>query len=260
MLYFFYRGIKYIDKDCVYDKVKKYILPCTSTDGADRMKKKIMAGIIALGLLMAAVFCVESRETLKQTKEQWVVAIDPGHGGFDPGKVGVSGSLEKDINLAISFKVRKKLEKKGVQVVMTRTTDDAICNPEDSNKKMTDMRNRVEMINASNAAIAVSIHQNSFTDNSSKGAQVFYYTGSKDGERLAKILQTQIREKIGDNNRRMEKANSDYYVLRKANCPIVIVECGFLSNPNEEALLGEEDYQEKMAEGITEGILQFLVE
>lgn len=236
------------------------MIPCISTDGADRMKKKIIAGVLGVGLLIVAVFCVESRETLKQTKEQWIVAIDPGHGGFDPGKVGISGSLEKDINLAISFKVRKKLEKKGVQVVMTRTTDDAICNPEDRNKKMTDMRNRVEIINASNAAIAVSIHQNSFTDNSSKGAQVFYYTGSKEGEKLAKILQNQIRETVGDNNRRMEKANSDYYVLRKVNCPIVIVECGFLSNPGEEALLGEEDYQEKMAQGITEGILQFLIE
>lgn len=211
-------------------------------------------------LFVVAVLCVESRETLKRTKGKQVVAIDPGHGGFDPGKVGVTGVLEKDINLAISFKVRKKLEKKGVQVIMTRTTDDAICSPEEKNKKMADMRNRVEIINASNAAIAVSIHQNSFTDSSSKGAQVFYYTGSKEGEALAKILQTNLREKIGDNNRRLEKANSDYYVLRKVSCPVVIVECGFLSNTEEEALLGEEDYQEKVADGIAAGILQFLVE
>lgn len=206
-------------------------------------------------LFVVAVLCVESRETLKRTKGKQVVAIDPGHGGFDPGKVGVTGVLEKDINLAISFKVRKKLEKKGVQVIMTRTTDDAICSPEEKNKKMADMRNRVEIINASNAAIAVSIHQNSFTDSSSKGAQVFYYTGSKEGEALAKILQTNLREKIGDNNRRLEKANSDYYVLRKVSCPVVIVECGFLSNTEEEALLGEEDYQEKVADGIAAGIL-----
>lgn len=121
-------------------------------------------------LFVVAVLCVESRETLKRTKGKQVVAIDPGHGGFDPGKVGVTGVLEKDINLAISFKVRKKLEKKGVQVIMTRTTDDAICSPEEKNKKMADMRNRVEIINASNAAIAVSIHQNSFTDSSFQGS------------------------------------------------------------------------------------------
>ena len=224
------------------------------------MRKKMMAATMVVVLFVVAVLCVESRETLKRTKGNQVVAIDPGHGGFDPGKVGVTGVLEKDINLAISFKVRKKLEKKGVQVIMTRMTDDAICSPEEKNKKMADMRNRVEVINASNAAIAVSIHQNSFTDSSSKGAQVFYYTGSKEGEKLAKILQTSIREKIGDNNRRLEKANSDYYVLRKVSCPVVIVECGFLSNPGEEALLGEEDYQEKVADGIAAGILQFLVE
>lgn len=223
------------------------------------MKKKIFVCIMVLGLLVVSIFYIESRETVKQTKGQMVVAIDPGHGGFDPGKVGISGSLEKEINLSISFKVRKQLEKKGIKVVMTRTTDDAICNPDDRNKKMTDMRNRVEIINASNAAIAVSIHQNSFTDNSSKGAQVFYYTGSEEGKQLAKNLQNQIRESVGDNNRRMEKANSDYYVLRKVNCPIVIVECGFLSNPVEEALLGEEDYQEKMAQGITQGIVEFLL-
>lgn len=231
-----------------------------NTDGVGRMKKKIIAGIVGVVLLVAAVYGIESRETMKHTEPKWVVAIDPGHGGFDPGKVGVSGSLEKDINLSISFKVRKKLEKKGIQVVMTRTTDDAICQPEDKNKKMTDMRNRVEIVNASNAAVAVSIHQNSFTNSSTKGAQVFYYTGSSDGEKLAKILQTKIKEKVGDDNQRQEKANGDYYVLRKVSCPIVIVECGFLSNPSEEALLEEEDYQEKMAEGIAEGILQFLIE
>lgn len=224
------------------------------------MKKKMITGIMAFALLVVAVYGVESRETLKQTEGKWVVAIDPGHGGFDPGKVGVSGSLEKEINLAISFKVRKKLEKRGIQVVMTRTTDDAICKPEDRNKKTTDMRNRVEIVNVSNAAVAVSIHQNSFTDSNSRGAQVFYYTGSEEGEKLAKILQTKIKEKIGDDNRRMEKANSDYYVLRKVKCPVVIVECGFLSNPAEETLLKEEDYQEKMADGIAEGILQFLIE
>ena len=141
------------------------------------MRKKMATMVVVL--FVVAVLCVESRETLKRTKGNQVVAIDPGHGGFDPGKVGVTGVLEKDINLAISFKVRKKLEKKGVQVIMTRMTDDAICSPEEKNKKMADMRNRVEIINASNAAIAVSIHQNSFTDSSSKGAQVFYYTGRR---------------------------------------------------------------------------------
>lgn len=226
----------------------------------DKVNRKVIAGILAIIVIVMAFSFVQTEETMKQGNEMYVVAIDPGHGGFDPGKVGVSGALEKDINLSISWKVKQQLEKKGIEVIMTRTTDQGLYEEGEKNKKSADMRNRVETIQASGAAVAVSIHQNSFTDTVSKGSQVFYYSSSKEGQRLANLIQNSIKETLKDDNHRVEKGNTDYYMLRKVTCPIVIVECGFLSNPIEEALLIEEDYQEKMAKGISEGIIKYLTE
>lgn len=202
---------------------------------------------------------IGEQETLNQTAEgtKAVVVIDPGHGGFDPGKVGTKETLEKDINLAIAKKVEKLLSDNGYTVSMTRTDDVALCSGNESSKKLTDMKNRVALIEKADPALVVSIHQNSFSAGT-KGAQVFYYTGSEEGKRLANILQGSIRDAVGDDNHRVEKANDSYYMLRKVSCPLVIVECGFLSNPEEEALLCDEKYQEKMALGICEGIENFL--
>lgn len=186
-----------------------------------------------------------------------VIVIDPGHGGFDPGKVGTRDTLEKDINLAIAKKVEKKLADSGYITHMTRTEDVALCDGNESSKKLTDMKRRVALIEEKKPVLAVSIHQNSFSAGT-KGAQVFYHTSSEEGKKLAGILQTTIRDAVGDDNHRVEKANDSYYMLRKVTCPLVIVECGFLSNPDEEALLCDENYQEKMAEGICEGIENFL--
>ena len=193
--------------------------------------------------------------TAKGTKAK--VVIDAGHGGFDPGKVGTQNTLEKDINLAIAKKVEKILRESGYTVYMTRTEDKALGDESGKSKKITDLKNRVKMINEAEPAVAVSIHQNSFSAGTS-GAQVFYYTGSEQGKKLAGILQQTVKEIIGDGNRRVEKANSSYYMLKKITCPFAIVECGFLSNPTEESLLRDEKYQQKMAKGICEGIENFL--
>ncbi|MCH5251461.1 MAG: N-acetylmuramoyl-L-alanine amidase [Lachnospiraceae bacterium] len=193
--------------------------------------------------------------TAKNTKA--VVVVDAGHGGFDPGKVGTKNTLEKDINLAIAKKVEKKLTDSGYRVYMTRTEDKALCEESDRSKKVTDLKNRVEMIQKAEPAVAVSIHQNSYSVGTS-GAQVFYYKSSEEGKRLAGILQNTIKDIIGDGNHRVEKGNDSYYMLRKVSCPFAIVECGFLSNPQEEELLCNEEYQQKMASGICEGIENFL--
>ena len=201
----------------------------------------------------------EEQTTLNQASKgsKEVVVIDPGHGGFDPGKVGTRETLEKDINLAIAKKVEKILSDSGYTIYMTRTEDVALCNGDEPSKKLTDMKRRVALIEEKKPAIAVSIHQNSYSAGT-KGAQVFYYTRSEEGKKLANILQESIRDAVGDDNHRVEKANDSYYMLRKVSCPLVIVECGFLSNPEEEALLCDEKYQERMAQGICEGIENFL--
>ena len=231
------------------------------------MKKS--CGIIVILLLVVALFLglKESVATVGTTnnvtndtkeKDKKVIVIDPGHGGFDPGKVGVNEVLEKDINLKISLLLKDVLESEGYEVLMTRTEDCGLYASTDSNKKRADMQKRVEIINSSNAVLAVSIHQNSFEQESSKGAQVFYHQESEKGKVLGETLQETIKSVIADGNHRVAKSNDSYYMLRKTQCPLVIVECGFLSNQAEAKLLTEDEYQKKMAGAIRDGIKKYL--
>lgn len=185
------------------------------------------------------------------------IVLDPGHGGFDPGKVGTAGTLEKDINLAISLKLKEILVKSGYTVTMTRQKDEALCEQNASRKKVSDLNARLDLIQKEEPELTVSIHQNSYSAGT-KGAQVFYYSRSEEGHRLARVLQETLKEEIGDGNHRVEKANDSYYMLKKSQGPFVIVECGFLSNPEEEKLLNSKDYQKKMAKALAEGIEKFL--
>lgn len=194
----------------------------------------------------------------KIQKEQYVIVIDPGHGGRDPGKVGINNALEKDINLSIAFKLKNLLELNDIEVIMTREEDVGLYSDSDSNKKNADLNARVDMIKNNKADMAVSIHQNSFTEEYVKGAQVFYHAQSEKGKQLANIMQEQIVETMADGNHRKAKSNSNYYMLKKTECPFVIVECGYMSNIREAALLCEEEYQEKMAWAIHLAILQFI--
>jgi len=190
--------------------------------------------------------------------KQITIVIDPGHGGRDPGKIGINNALEKDINLSIALKLRDLLEENGIKVIMTREEDIGLYDENDSNKKRADLQKRVEIINSSGALFAVSIHQNSFTQESSRGAQVFYHNESREGKRLAEMIQAQLKETIADGNHRQAKANNTYYMLSKTTCPLVIVECGFLSNRREAELLLDEEYQAKMAWGIHLAIMKYI--
>lgn len=194
----------------------------------------------------------------QKVNEKKTIVIDPGHGGFDPGKVGVGNLLEKDINLKISLILKDLLEAEGFEVIMTRTQDCGLYSETDSNKKRADMQKRVEIINNSTAVLAISIHQNSFEQESSKGAQVFYHQASEKGKILGETLQETIKTEIADGNHRMAKSNDSYYMLRKTQCPLVIVECGFLSNYEESKLLAQDEYQKKMAAAIVKGIDNYL--
>ncbi len=186
------------------------------------------------------------------------IVIDPGHGGRDPGKVGVNNALEKDVNLVIAMKLKNLLEQNDIKVIMTRTEDVGLYSEDDSNKKRADLNARVKTIQDSKADLAISIHQNSFTEEYVKGAQVFYHSESEQGKILAQILQSQIVKTIADGNHRKEKPNSNYYMLTKTDCPLVIVECGYMSNIREAALLLDENYQEKMAYAIHLAIMRYL--
>ena len=186
------------------------------------------------------------------------IVIDPGHGGRDPGKVAVNGALEKDINLAIALRLKDLLEQNDIYVIMTRTEDVGLYSETDSNKKRADLNNRIKIINSSDAVFAISIHQNSFSQENVKGAQVFYHAQSEQGTVLAMTLQEQLKETIKDGNHRKAKSNTSYYMLKHTTCPLVIVECGYLSNRHEAEILLEEEYQEKMAWAIHLGIMRHL--
>ncbi|MBR1740320.1 MAG: N-acetylmuramoyl-L-alanine amidase, partial [Lachnospiraceae bacterium] len=232
------------------------------------MKEKRRARACALiltGFLLLLCFYVKKVSVKQEISTgaksvKPVVVLDPGHGGIDPGKVGVSGSYEKDINLSIAKCLKKYLEKKKVSVVMTREEDAGLYTEGDRNKKSADMRARMELMNQPEVALIVSIHQNSFTSPGSKGAQVFYHALSEKGERFANRLQEILISEVDAENHRQAKANDSYYILKKSEKTAVIVECGFMSNPEEEKMLLEPEYQEKLAQAIGKGILEYLSE
>lgn len=187
-----------------------------------------------------------------------VVVIDAGHGGKDPGKVGVNDALEKDINLSISLRLKCLLEQNDIIVVMTREEDKDLASEQASNRKNEDLRARAALIEGISPVVMVSIHQNSYPEPEVDGAQAFYYSGSENGKKLARMVQDSLKTELDDGNHRVAKANKEYYLLKKATCPAVIVECGFLSNPTEAGLLITEEYQEKIAFAIHLGILEYI--
>ncbi len=191
-------------------------------------------------------------------KERPVVVIDSGHGGNDPGKVGVDGSLEKEINLQIARRLKAYLEASDVEVVMTREDDRGLYEEGDSRKKIADMKRRCDLINETEPALVVSIHQNSYHEEPISGGQVFYYKDSEKGKRLAQILQRRFTFVLGEKNTRQAKPNGNYYLLLHVKQPIVIVECGFLSNWQEAAALNTEEYQNRLAWTIHMGIMEYL--
>ena len=185
------------------------------------------------------------------------VVIDAGHGGIDPGAQSQTGLLEKDLNLDVSLRLKKYLSQVGVYCVMIRETDrDFMEGPENlRHKKRQDLINRARMANESNADIYLSIHANSFPQSEYRGAQTFYEPGSAESQRLAKAIQNQLVLKLGPNNRKIKPGN--FRVLQDSRMPAVTVEVGFLSNPDEAALLAHPEYRERLAEAIYQGVVAY---
>ena len=252
------------------------------------MRKKIVFGMAIISLVAIIVLCqkagVRLKETFRESEEtnsgavigmkekeneksdkkergekqgeahkKRTVVVDAGLGGPDGGKTGVNGKLEKELNLIIAEKVKKLLEEEGIAVIMTREEDGWLAET-----RIGDLKERVRIMNESKADLAVSIHQNSYHEESVFGAQVFYYTTSGEGKAAAEILQNELLE-IDPENKKREKANNTYYILKKTEVPTVIVECGFLSNHKEAEKLSDEAYQGKIAEAVVKGIKSFFL-
>ncbi len=223
---------------------------------------KIGLGLVFVLSIIVTYFkyAASAVETVGLATTSRVIVIDPGHGGFDPGKVGTKDVHEKELNLKIALKLRDYLEQSGATVVMTRVEDKDLDGDDTKKRKKEDMIKRAEKANNSQGDILVSIHQNAFPQPQVKGAQVFYHSQSDDGKLLAENIQSSIKKYADPDNKRLAKQNQDYYLLRVTDIPAVIVECGFLTNPEEEAKLNTDQYQEEMAWAIYIGIVEYFQE
>lgn len=218
---------------------------------------------LTMGCLLLICFFFLSREAADVSKElssRKLIVVDAGHGGSDPGMIGVWGLEEKGINLAIAVKLKASLESRGFTVVMTREEDVGLYEENAHNKKAQDLQKRISLIKETKPLLSVSIHQNSYGDSAVYGPQVFYYADSPDGEALAKVLQEKLNTGLAVERPRAAKGNTSYYLLKRSPAILNIVECGFLTNPDEAALLQTEEYQQKVADAVAAGICEYLGE
>ena len=189
-----------------------------------------------------------------------VIVLDPGHGGEDGGAVSSEGIRECELNLEISLRARDLLRFLGLPVVMTRESDVSIHSPEAetvSEKKISDLKNRVRITENAGFAILVSIHQNMFSEPRYKGAQIFY-ASTIGSEALAECLQELFDTRLDPSNHRKAKESKTVYLLNRIHCPGILIECGFLSNPEEARSLQTAAYQKKLAASICAGLVQAL--
>lgn len=201
-------------------------------------------------------------ETITLEKNCKVVILDAGHGGFDGGAIGINGTIEKNINLSISLKLREMLESAGYTVIMTRETDTALENEGDSStrqKKVSDMRNRLNLTKLYPNAMLISIHQNKLEGNQKVfGGQIFYSPNNGNSKLLAQLIQDEFNTYIQPHKKReIVKTGKNLYLFYNAQNVAVLCECGFLSNPEEEALLNTDEYQKKIAYCIFSGIMVY---
>ncbi len=221
--------------------------------------KKKSAVIICLSLVtvIAVMISLRSIPTISFNKP-YTVVVDAGHGEPDGGAVGINGTIEKDINLKIAMKLCEVLENRGMRVVMTRTDDNSICDKSAKTlheKKVSDMHNRLEIINTSGADLFISIHMNSFSDPKSGGLHVFYSRNHPEAEETASLIQESIAELTGAKTHTVKAASDTLFLMKNPIPPAILVECGFISNPEEERLLNDDNYQSKIAFSIANAVI-----
>ena len=205
----------------------------------------------------------ETIETTATPVSGKTVILDAGHGTPDEGAQSSDGVTEAETNLKITLKVQKLLEQNGCNVILTRSDDNAIYDLDSKTlrqKKVSDIKNRVKIGNESSADIFVSIHLNKISESQYYGWQCFYNTKNEKSIDLAKSIQESLNEAIEKENNRVAMKLNSVYIMKNVEIPISIVECGFLSNPEEEKQLLEDSYQERLAWGIYNGIMEYFLE
>lgn len=192
-----------------------------------------------------------------------VIVLDAGHGGEDEGAQSNNGTTEAETNLKIALKVQNLLEQAGCTVILTRSDENAIYDLDSKTlrqKKVSDIKNRVKIGNTSSADIFVSIHLNKIPEAQYSGWQTFYKNGNEQGKKLATSIQNNLNQAIQKENKRVPLKIDNVYIIKNVEIPTSIVECGFLSNPEEEKNLLNDEYQNKLAWGIYTGIIDYFYE
>ncbi len=238
---------------------------------SDVKRKPLSAalGFLVFALIFAltvAIFSVVTthffgRDTAAGTTELPTVIIDAGHGGRDGGTVGSVGSVvEKELNLDISLKLRDMLTKSGYKVIMTRTEDIMLEDPLiTSSKKASDLSARRKILEGVENAVFISIHMNAFSDSRYSGLQVYYSQNDPRSQNLALTVQNSVASTIQpQNDRKIKNAGENIFLLHRAACPAVLIECGFLSNPEECARLAEDAYRTELSRVICDAICEYI--
>ena len=220
----------------------------------------VIAGFTGLSLLGSRAFGAVRVYRDALAMPQTTVVLDAGHGGSDGGAVSCTGARECEINLAITQRLDDLLHLLGCPTLQLRQGDTDLASADAasiSEKKVTDLKNRVARINQQADAVLVSIHQNQFSQSQYRGAQVFYAPNTE-SRAFAALMQQNLRAGLDPANKRECKPGSGIFLLEKIECPGILVECGFLSNPSEEALLRSKDYQKRLAAVLAGSITAFL--
>lgn len=228
-------------------------------------KKSIKLTVSIVCCFIALAICARFTERVLPTaaapSDKPIVVLDAGHGGLDSGAVGVTGVLEKNINLSIVLALREMLEMSGFQVVLTRDQDISIHDPDVTgirNQKLNDMDNRLEIIQSYPDSIFLCIHQNNYTDPQYFGGQMFYNNNNPNNRTLAQIMQNKFAVLQPGNDREIKLSGDELFLLKSNQNPSLMIECGFLSNPDEEAKLSTWEYQQKVAFTIYGGLMEYL--
>ena len=228
-------------------------------------KKRILVSFITLIFAFSISLINLGKYNFIETSgniKTYKIIVDAGHGLPDGGAVSASGVEESNLNLQIATKLQDELENNNYEVIMTRLTENNIADSDKQGSikqiKSSDLSNRVKIANESGADFMISIHMNKYGESKYWGWQTFYSKNSEDGKRMATLIQNAISNNVKDReNKRTALAREGIKIVDKTTIPVVIVECGFLSNPEDLKFLQTEEYQEKLVKGICEGIIEF---
>lgn len=225
-------------------------------------KKNILLVLLLAmsGLFFGSFLASVSRAGCNFERHKVTVLLDPGHGLPDGGAVGINGTVEQEINLKIAKKISEVLEAKGISVIMTRYDENGIWSEKSKTikaKKIEDMRKRLSIMKKSDADLFLSIHMNYFPDKSASGLHIFYTSKFSNIKPLAENIQARMADITGAKMHIVKTPDRSLYLLNNATIPAILIECGFLSNPEEEKKLTSDDYQSRLAWAVSDAIEKY---